>query len=82
MLQTRIRTPPPFFTTSHTLLGGGASLVVAPYPFAFATLFFNGRMPESVTVVGQVDEGTAGVDLQVAMALSFSPTSNLASALA
>lgn len=70
---------PTSFLYNHAL-GGGASLLVAPYPIAFATLFFNGRMPESVKVVGQVDKGT-GVDLQAAMVVSFSPTSDLAPAL-
>ena len=70
---------PSSFVYNHAS-GGGASLLVAPYPLAFATLFFQGRMPESVKVVGQVDKET-GVDLQAAMALSFSATSNVAPAL-
>merc|ERR1712032_558974 len=54
-------------------LGGGANLLVAPYPIAAATLFFDGRMPESNKATGQVDQET-GVELQVAVVLSFSPT--------
>jgi dihydrodiol dehydrogenase / D-xylose 1-dehydrogenase (NADP) len=55
-------------------LGGGAALVVAPYPIAAATLCFR-NPPDSVKVVGQKDEGT-GVDIQGAMILSFPPTGN------
>jgi predicted dehydrogenase len=55
-------------------LGGGASLLVAPYPLAAATMFFK-NPPDSAKVVGQVDEAT-GVDIQAAMILSFPPTSN------
>ena len=54
-------------------LGGGASLLVAPYPLAAATLFFP-NAPDNAKVVGQIDEGT-GVDIQGAMILSFPPTS-------
>ena len=54
-------------------LGGGANLLVAPYPIAAATLFFDGRMPEYTKALGQVDEET-GVELQAAVVLSFSPT--------
>jgi len=61
-------------------LGGGASLLVAPYPIAAATLFFQGATPDSIKVVGQVDQGT-GVDLQAAMVVSFPPTSDVAPAL-
>lgn len=53
-------------------LGGGASLLVAPYPIAAATLFFHND-PHQIKVVGQVDQRT-GVDLQAAMVLSFPPT--------
>ena len=54
-------------------LGGGASLLVAPYPLAAATLCFP-NPPESAKAVGQVDEAT-GVDIQGSMILSFPPTS-------
>ena len=54
-------------------LGGGANLLVGPYPIAAATLFFDGRMPEYTKALGQVDEET-GVELQSAVVLSFSPT--------
>jgi len=56
-------------------LGGGASFYVAPYPAAMATLFFEGRTPDCIKVVGQFDELT-GVDLQGAVALSFPSTSD------
>ena len=61
-------------------LGGGSSLLVAPYPLAAATLFFGGAEPDSVKVVGQVDEAT-GVDLQAGMVMSFPPTSKVQPAL-
>jgi len=70
---------PSSFVYNHAL-GGGASLLVAPYPLAASTLFFGGRLPESIMAVGQLDEVT-GVDLQAAMILNFAPTSNLAPAL-
>ena len=54
-------------------LGGGSNLLVGPYPIAAASLFFDGRMPESTKAVGQVDEQT-GVDLQSAVILSFGAT--------
>jgi dihydrodiol dehydrogenase / D-xylose 1-dehydrogenase (NADP) len=57
-------------------LGGGSSLLVAPYPLAAATLFFGSVEPESVKVLGQVDSAT-GVDLQAGMSMSFAPTSNV-----
>ena len=40
-------------------IGGGASLLLATYPLAFATLFFNGWMPESAKVDGQLMKGLA-----------------------
>jgi dihydrodiol dehydrogenase / D-xylose 1-dehydrogenase (NADP) len=52
-------------------LGGGASLLVAPYPIAHALLFLGGRMPDQIHVVGQVDTDRTGVDLQAAMSLRF-----------
>lgn len=70
---------PTSFLYNHGL-GGGASLLVAPYPLAAATLFFKGRTPDSIKVVGQLDEQT-GVDLQGAMVVSFPPTSNVAPAV-
>jgi predicted dehydrogenase len=70
---------PTSFFYNHQL-GGGTSYLVAPYPLAVATLFFQGRLPETVKVVGQVDEAT-GVDLQGAAVLSFAPTSNIMPAL-
>eukprot|EP00751_Fragilariopsis_kerguelensis_P020000 CAMPEP_0170890290 /NCGR_PEP_ID=MMETSP0734-20130129/40000_1 /TAXON_ID=186038 /ORGANISM="Fragilariopsis kerguelensis, Strain L26-C5" /LENGTH=397 /DNA_ID=CAMNT_0011279091 /DNA_START=515 /DNA_END=1709 /DNA_ORIENTATION=- len=36
-------------------LGGGANLLVAPYPIAAASMFFDGRMPADIKAVGQVD---------------------------
>ena len=52
-------------------LGGGASLLVAPYPVAHALLFMGSRMPDQIHVVGQVDTDRTGVDLQAAMTLRF-----------
>lgn len=60
--------------------GGGATLLTGPYPIAASTLFFNGREPDQVHAVGQVD-GPTGVDLQAALTLSFPPTSDLSPAL-
>lgn len=57
-------------------LGGGSSLLVAPYPIAAATLFFGSATPDNVKVVGQVDKET-NVDLQAAMVVSFPPKSDL-----
>jgi len=70
---------PSSFVYNHKL-GGGASFLLAPYPIAAATLFFNGATPDHVKVVGQVDK-TTGVDLQAVMAVSFPPTSDLAPAV-
>jgi len=61
-------------------LGGGASMLVGPYPAAMSTLFFGGRGPSSddggggIKVVGQTD-ATTGVDLQVLVALSYPASS-------
>ena len=57
-------------------LGGGASLLIGPYPIAAATLFFPGSTPDNIKVTGQVDP-TTGVDLQAAIALSFPATSDV-----
>jgi len=57
-------------------LGGGANLLVAPYPIAAASMFFDGRMPEDIKAVGQVDKEME-VELQAAVVLSFSPTDNV-----
>jgi len=54
-------------------LGGGANLLLGPYPIAAASLFFDGRMPEGIKAMGQVDK-EMGVELQAAVILSFSPT--------
>jgi len=54
-------------------LGGGANLLVGPYPIAAATLFFDSRMPESTKALGQVDK-EMGIELQSAVVLSFPPT--------
>lgn len=54
-------------------LGGGASLLIAPYPISAALLFFGGRQPETIQAVGQVDART-GVDLQAAVQLQFAAT--------
>lgn len=70
---------PSSFVYNHSL-GGGASLLVAPYPSAAATLFFPGQTPESIKCVGQLDKAT-GVDLQGAMVVSFPPTSDVAPAV-
>lgn len=70
---------PSSFLYQHQL-GGGASLLVAPYPIAAVTMFFGGATPDQVKVVGQVDKLT-GVDLQANVALSFPPTGDVAPAM-
>jgi len=70
---------PTSFVYNHSL-GGGASFLVAPYPIAAATLFFNGAKPDSVKAVGQMDVAT-GVDLQATVLLNFPPTGNVSPAL-
>ena len=70
---------PTSFVYNHSL-GGGASLLVAPYPIAAATLFYDGVAPHEVKAVGQLDIAT-GVDLQGTMVLNFPATNNLAPAL-
>lgn len=70
---------PTSFLYNHGL-GGGASLNLAPYPLAAASLFFPKSEPESIKVVGQVDAQT-GVDLQGAMVVSFPPTGTVAPAV-
>jgi dihydrodiol dehydrogenase / D-xylose 1-dehydrogenase (NADP) len=61
-------------------LGGGASLLVGPYPIAAATLFFPNARPDQIKITGLVDPMT-GVDLCCSVALSFPSTSNLQPAL-
>ena len=61
-------------------LGGGASYLAGPYPFAAATLFFGGAQPDTIKAVGQVD-ATTGVDLQAAVIMSFPPTGSVPPAL-
>lgn len=69
---------PESFVYNHSL-GGGASLLVAPYPIAAATSFFI-NSPDHIKAAGQMDPST-GVDLQGTMALSFPPTGTKAPAL-
>lgn len=70
---------PSSFVYNHKL-GGGASLLVAPYPIAATTLFFNGSKPDQIKAVGQIDTAT-GVDLQAVLCLNFPATGSLAPAL-
>lgn len=70
---------PSSFVYNHDL-GGGASMLVAPYPIAAATLFFNGVEPDSIKAVGQLDVAT-GVDLQGTAILNFPPTGDLSPVL-
>jgi dihydrodiol dehydrogenase / D-xylose 1-dehydrogenase (NADP) len=61
--------PTSFFYQPH--LGGGATLLVGPYPVAAAVLAFGGRMPTQIKAVGQIDNHT-GVDLHATLVLGFS----------
>lgn len=61
-------------------MGGGATLLVGPYPIAAATLFYPGMMPDQIKVVGQVDAAT-GVDLQACVSMSFPPTGDVSPAM-
>jgi len=58
-------------------LGGGATLLLGPYPISAALLFFDDAMPCEIKAVGQKDLQT-GVDLQVGLTLSFASTSDVA----
>ena len=53
-------------------LGGGSTYLLAPYPIAATTLFFE-QAPDQIYTVGQVDRQT-GADLQASMILSFPAT--------
>jgi len=70
---------PSSFVYNHGL-GGGASLLVSPYPISISMLFFRGATPDQIKAVGQVDKGT-GVDLQASVVLNFPPTGDLSPAL-
>jgi predicted dehydrogenase len=65
---------PSSFVYNHAL-GGGATLLVAPYPVSTSMLFFSQNTPDQIKVVGQVDQYT-GVDLQATAVLNFPPSSN------
>jgi dihydrodiol dehydrogenase / D-xylose 1-dehydrogenase (NADP) len=56
-------------------LGGGATLLVGPYPVAAALLAFGGRLPAEIKAVGQFDPRT-GVDLHATLVLGFAPPPN------
>jgi predicted dehydrogenase len=70
---------PSSFVYTHNL-GGGASFLVAPYPIAAATLFYDGVAPNQIKAVGQLDTAT-GVDLQALLCLNFPSSGDLAPAL-
>lgn len=72
---------PSSFVYNHKL-GGGASLLVAPYPIAAATMFYDGNAPDpnQIKAIGQMDAET-GVDLQAVICLNFPPTSGVAPAM-
>lgn len=58
-------------------LGGGATLLLGPYPIAAALDFFQGRSPDVIKAVGQVDRRTRA-ELLSAITLSFPNTSDIA----
>jgi dihydrodiol dehydrogenase / D-xylose 1-dehydrogenase (NADP) len=70
---------PTSFVYNHKL-GGGASLLVAPYPIAAANLFFNGVAPDAIKAVGQLDVAT-NVDLQGTALLNYPPTGSVSPAM-
>lgn len=57
-------------------LGGGASLLVGPYPVAIATMFFDNKPEEKYQIVGHTDEKT-GVDMQAVVLLNFPKDKNI-----
>lgn len=65
---------PSSFVYNHRL-GGGATLLVSPYPIAASMMFFSHAKPDQIKAVGQVDHST-GVDLQATVVLNFPPTSH------
>jgi dihydrodiol dehydrogenase / D-xylose 1-dehydrogenase (NADP) len=70
---------PTSFFYNHQL-GGGASFLVAPYPFAAVTMYYPDREPEKIVALGQTDRAT-GVDLQASIVLNYAPTGDNAPAL-
>jgi len=64
---------PSSFVYNHKL-GGGATLLVAPYPVAASMMFFSHATPDQIKAVGQVDHLT-GADLQATVVLKFPPIS-------